>query len=389
MERLRTSVRPDWQAKVESQGLSWHTGADGRAYWDESAYWRFSTAEVDRIEAATQELYGMCLAAVGRAIEGRALADFGYDEATIALIEASWANRSFEPTFYARFDLAFDGRDLKLLELNGDTPTSLVEASVIQWWWLEDKFPGADQFNSIHDRLVEALGVYRDNRRDAGPLYMTCVAPHPEDEGTLEYLAACASDAGLDAAFIALADIGWRDGDGPGRFVDLDDAPIGALFKLVPWEWLLADPFGGDLAREVLARRIQLIEPAWKMVASNKRLLVTLKAMYPDSDLLLDATMSPTEAAGFGDYVKKPILGREGANVAIVSGGQKVARSDGAYDDDAFVYQRRANLAQADGVYAVIGSWVVNRTACGMGIRESATPITNNLARFVPHIMQD
>jgi glutathionylspermidine synthase len=387
VERLTTAPRPGWRETVERQGLTWHTTEDGRVYWDESAYWRFSSGEVDRIEAATETLYAMCLQAIETVVEGGELAAFGYAPAVIALIEASWRNRTFEPTFYARFDLAYDGCDLKLLELNGDTPTSLVEASVIQWWWLEDRFPGADQFNSIHDKLVEALVLYRRTAPDATRLHLTSVAPHLEDEGTVEYLAACAADAGLDASIVALSDIGWREGDGLGHFVDQDDAPIAALFKLVPWEWLLDDRFGVHLTEEVMAGRLRLIEPAWKMVASNKHLLVTLARMFPGHELLLAATTAASEAAAYGDYVKKPVRGREGANVSIVHAGATVAANDGAYADDVFVYQRRAELAVADGNYAVIGSWVVNRQAAGMGVRESASPITNNLARFVPHII--
>ena len=105
-------------------------------------------------------------------------------------------------------------------------------------------------------------------------------------------------------------------------------------------------------------------------------------------EYLLDATASRTEAESWGEYVRKPVRGREGANVTIMSGATTVATSRGDYGDDLFVYQRRANLAQAEGNYAVVGSWVVNGEACGIGVRESVSPITNNLARFVPHLFE-
>ena len=386
-QRITLPVRPDWRRKVEERGLAWHTAPDGSPYWDESAYWLFGAAEVDRIEEATNTLYELCLNAVGHVIEQRQLASFGYDPTTIALIEQSWARRGWQPTFYARFDLAYDGRDIKLLELNGDTPTSLVEAAVVQWWWLEERFPGADQFNSIHEKLVAALRTWRQNAGAARGLHLTCVTPHSEDEGTIEYLAAAAQEAGVETQFIGLADIGLEGRD--ETFVDLDEQPIVSLFKLVPWEWLLADPFGQALARQASAERINLIEPAWKMVASNKMLLTTLKALFPTSPYLLDATTSAEVAATYGDYVRKPVRGREGANVTLVEAGRTAAATQGAYDDDLFVYQRRARLLEAAGNYAVLGSWVVNREACGLGVRESDGPITSNLARFVPHVMGD
>ena len=55
----------------------------------------------------------------------------------------------------------YDGKaPPRLLEYNADTPTALLEASVAQWFWLQDCFPTADQFNSIHERLIDALMKY-------------------------------------------------------------------------------------------------------------------------------------------------------------------------------------------------------------------------------------
>ena len=48
-----------------------------------------------------------------------------------------------------------DGTPSRMLEINGDTPTGLVETGVAQWRWIEDVMPGTDQWNSVHDRLVQ------------------------------------------------------------------------------------------------------------------------------------------------------------------------------------------------------------------------------------------
>jgi glutathionylspermidine synthase len=380
MQRISLAARLDWRNTVEALGLTWHTLTDGQPYWDESAYWLFDAAEIDRIEEATDDLYAMALAAIGRAIESRSLAAFGYQPDTIALIEQSWAERDRSLSLYSRFDLAYDGQDLKLLELNADTPTSLLEASVVQWYWLEERFPGLDQFNSIHEKLVR--GLRRHGTMTDRLLHLSSAAPHDEDQGTVGYMAACAAEAGWTCRFIAQQDIGWLEGEG---FLDLEETPIRTLFKLIPWEWWLDDAFGAALAGQVRAGRIEIIEPAWKMIASNKRLLVTLWEMFPDHPLLLPAAEQPDPA--WAGYVRKPVRGREGTNVEIVEAGQAVAATTGRYADDLFVYQARAHLAQADGRYAVMGSWVADGQACGLGIRESDGPITGNLARFVPHVM--
>ena len=52
-------------------------------------------------------------------------------------IKSVWFRQ--EPTIYGRFDFAYDGnRPPKLLEYNADTPTALLEAAVVQWFWLKD-----------------------------------------------------------------------------------------------------------------------------------------------------------------------------------------------------------------------------------------------------------
>ena len=152
MQRESIGPRPGWQQKVEALGLSYHTIA-GEIYWDESACYRFSADEVDRLEAATAELHARALEAVARVVEKRDFARFQIPPSFHELVVRSWEDR--EPSLYGRMDLSWDGRgEPKLLEYNADTPTALLEASVIQWYWMQDVKPSADQFNSIHEKLV-------------------------------------------------------------------------------------------------------------------------------------------------------------------------------------------------------------------------------------------
>lgn len=74
-----------------------------------------------------------------------------------------WSWNEEPPAIYGRFDLAYDGiHPPKLLEYNADTPTALLEASVVQWYWLQDVFPKDDQFNSIHEHLVAKWKELKD-----------------------------------------------------------------------------------------------------------------------------------------------------------------------------------------------------------------------------------
>ena len=100
----------------------------------------------------------MCIQAVEHVVERDLFARIGLNEQAAALARTSWQQQ--ELSLYGRFDLVYDGHgEPKLLEYNADTPTALYEASIAQWVWLEELYPDCDQFNSIHEKLLERLSA--------------------------------------------------------------------------------------------------------------------------------------------------------------------------------------------------------------------------------------
>ena len=375
MKREELAPRADWERKVEELGFHFHT-IDG-VYWDERACYRFDAREIDTLEAATGELQSRCIEAVGRVIEGRDYERFRIPEPFHALIERSWNDD--EKSLYGRFDLSWDGTgDPKMLEYNADTPTALLEASVVQWYWLQDVFPGHDQFNSIHERLIGRWQEMRNQLPADGRVYFAGDAASAEDQGNLDYLRDTAIQAGIDARPIDIAAIGWN-----GRgFVDEEERPIGALFKLYPWEWMAREEFGLHLAKGAM----RVIEPPWKMLLSNKAILPVLWEMFPGHPNLLAASFEPGRIAS--DFVKKPLYSREGANVSISAGGGLI-EAPGEYGEEGFVWQAYHPLARFGPNHTVIGSWIVGEEPAGIGIREDESPITRNTSRFLPHYFVD
>ena len=395
MRRLTTSPRHDWQVRVERIGLTYHTLADGTPYWDESAYWQFSAAEIDRLEAATNEIQRLALAAGDVILNQDRLAQMGIPASAGAAIRAAWNGEP--PALYGRLDLAYDGATVKLLEYNADTPTGLVEAAIAQWYWLQDCFPGSDQWNSLHEKLVAKWKDLKDYVID--PVHFAD-AGSEEDRMTVAYLRDTAQQAGLHTHRIGMHEIGW---DAKRlRFVDLDDHPMNTLFKLYPWEWLLKEPFGvhaletmppASALQEYGPRKdrrawgsMLWIEPIWKMMWSNKALLAILWELNPGHELLLPAYLDGPH--DMKSYVRKPVLGREGAGIAVVRDGSVVEGTLTGESADGYVYQQLASMATAAGNTAVFGSWLIDGEPAGMGIRESTGLVTNNTSRFVPHLFK-
>lgn len=368
MRRVGMMPRADRDARFRELGFEFAT-IDGRTYWDESAAYAFTAEEIDAIEAATGELEQMCMTAVDKVVRERLYAPFGLNEASAKLVEQSW--KAGEKNLYGRFDLCVRDGAIKLYEYNADTPTALFEASVVQWDWLEGAQPKADQFNSIHEKLIEAWP-----KMGLPPLvHFTCVADHVEDRGTIEYLRDTATQAGLATEFLTIEQIGWN-----GRFVDAGDRPIDALFKLYPWEWLMAEDFGAHIA----ASGTRFIEPAWKMVLANKAILALLWHMYPEHPNLLAASLDAKDISG--KAVAKPKLGREGADIQVLEPGASPRAGD--YGQEGFVFQAHHPLPEFSGRYPVVGSWVIASQPAGIGIREDADPITRNSSAFVPHYFE-
>ena len=267
-----------------------------------------------------------------------------------------------------------------MLEFNADTPTSIYEAGIVQWYWLQDFAKEKDQFNSIHEKLIDYWNVLMPYLHK-GKLHFTCVKRSLEDLTTVEYLRDCAIQAKLDTKLVFIDEIGWE--EGKKVFVDMENEEITNIFKLYPYEWLVNEDFGKNILNDT--NRTNWIEPAWRMILSNKAILPILWHLYPNHPLLLKSYFDQGDLLS---YVKKPILSREGANIEIVRAGTTVEKTKGEYGEEGYVFQELFELPNFDGNHPVIGSWVIGQQAAGIGIREANTLITNNTSRFIPHLIE-
>jgi glutathionylspermidine synthase len=377
MKRISIERRADWESKVEALGFGFHTMGD--TYWDESAYYQFSMTEIDEIEKATNTLWEMCLEAVEHVISKKKYDLFHIPKWFQQHIERTWEDDA--PAIYGRFDFSFQNGVPKMLEFNADTPTSLFETGVVQWNWLEDRFPKLDQFNSVHEKLIDTWKALKPHLHK-GTVHFSCMKESLEDLTTTEYLRDCAIQAGLRTELIYMDDIGWD--DDTQTFLDTENQPIINIFKLYPYEWLVHDEFGFYLIKDKM--KAHWIEPSWKMILSNKAILPILFELFPDSPYLLPTYF---DSVDLKDYVRKPILSREGANITVVKNNQYVTHTEGDYGEEGYIYQQLCPLPEFEGNHVLVGSWLIGQEAAGIGIRESSTLITDNGSRFVPHVIKD
>ncbi|MBY3048064.1 glutathionylspermidine synthase family protein [Rhizobium laguerreae] len=383
MKHITLPARPDWLDKARAVGFGFHV-MYGEPYWLDDAAYTFTLDEIEmQIEGPSQELHDMCMDMVGDIVGSEETLDrLAIPEDLRDVVQRSWQRR--DRHLYGRFDLAYDGTGpAKLLEYNADTPTSVFETAYFQFNWLTDQMAlgvlpkDADQYNSLQESLVEAFEQFSKE-----PIFhFAAMTDNEEDRGTTVYLMDCAVQAGHRVELLDIREIGI---DAQGRYTDLKDRVIDRCFKLYPWEFMLREPFARDLVRSGDV----FVEPAWKAVLSNKGLLPLLWQRHPNHPNLLASYFADDPAvSSLSDYVRKPLLSREGENVTIFRDGRELISAPGDYGDEGFIVQAYAPLFESDGGFAVLGSWIVGDRACGLAVREDRSRITANLSRFVPHVI--
>lgn len=379
MQIKKLRVDPNWESRLESIGYGYHT-LGGIPYWVDDYYYEISTKEADLIYKATNELWSMCLEAVEYVIKHKLYSLFHIPPFMTHHIERTW--KDDEPSIYGRFDLAYDTSTgtLKMLEFNADTPTSLFETGIVQWYWKNHYFPElTDQFNSIHEQLINSWGELKPYLR-GDILHFTCARETLEDLTNLEYLRDTAMQAGLQTKLVYIDDIGWTGRD----FVDFEGEPIQSIFKLYPWEWMAREEFGVHVINDL--NQAQWIEPSWKMLLSNKAILPILWQLFPNHPYLLASYLDTPKH--LKHFVKKPILSREGANIEMYYDRQMIYATEGEYGEEGFIYQELATLHREESGFSIIGSWIIGQESCGISFRESDMPITTDRSRFIPHIIR-
>jgi glutathionylspermidine synthase len=384
MQRIPIPQRPELEKAAVEHGYDFHADT-AIPFWDETAYYRFTLAQIERdLEAPANEIERMCFAVLDRSLSDETvMRRLKIPEPYWDYVADSW--RSREKDLYGRLDFAYDGAGpAKLYEYNADTPTTLYETAVFQWEWLEQSSAvgslpgGCDQFNEIHEDLLDAFRGFDYS----GCMHFACLKGIEDDQGTVDYLEECAQEAGLTTCSLSMKDIGV---DAGGKFTDLEDYVIEILFKLYPWEWIMEEEFGQYLP----GSGVHFIEPPWKAILSNKGLLALLWEMFEGHPNLLPTYFGddPKAANLEGRFVRKPLLSRRGQNIEIVDGDKLQIRVDGPYGAEGHVVQEFHPLPEFARKYPLLGCWMIAGQATGLGIRESLDIVTTETACFVPHVI--
>ncbi|WP_096019892.1 glutathionylspermidine synthase family protein [Campylobacter lanienae] len=386
-------INPLDNGYLESIGFGWHTDLDGSRYIADELV-SITDDEAEKFYEAANELYGMYVAAAEYVIDNDLFHELGIPFNLVNIIKASWEN-DVHWHIYGRFDLAggIDGKPIKLIEFNADTPTSLFETAIIQWAMLKfNNINEAKQFNNLYEALVEnfkrLITLEEDTSKfdeyyEGWKILFSSIAGNNEDENTTRLLEAAARDAGFECGFAFVDEVGFDDDEG----IFWNEKNWEYWFKLIPWEMIAIDE--SDLAliikNIINNQKAIILNPAYTLLFQSKGIMKILWDLYPNHPLLLQSNFEPLKGK---KQVKKPFLAREGANVSIInSDGNIEAQNGGEYDNGKFLYQEFAEFAKDSNGDSYQAGVFFAFEGCALGFRKGKD-IIDNYSKFVGHIIE-
>ena len=378
---------------LESLGFVWHTDNDESAYISNELV-VVSEQEAEAYYEATNTLYDMFVAAAEHVVENNLFHEIGIPFNLVEVIKESWEN-DVHWHLYGRFDLAggVDGKPIKLLEFNADTPTALFETAIIQWAMLKQNgLEESSQFNATYEALVnnfKRLVILEEDVSDFEERYegwkflFTSIRGNAEEENTVKLLQHIASEAGYETEFAFMDEVEFDSDEG----IFFNEENYELWFKLIPWEDIALEE--SDLAmlltNIIKNQKAIIFNPAYTLLFQSKGLLKILWDLYPNHPLLLESSFEPLQGQ---KQVEKPIFGREGGNVSILDENAKALESvEGDYANHKMLYQAYTELAtDTQGNSYQAGVFYVYE-ACGLGFRKGGK-ILDNMSKFVGHIVK-
>jgi glutathionylspermidine synthase len=385
-------VNPIDDEKLEELGFSWHTDSDGTKYVSDELV-VISQNEAEAYYEAANTLYDMYVQAAEYVIENNLFFELGIPFNLIDVIKKSWEN-DVHWHIYGRFDLAggIDAKEIKLIEFNADTPTSLFETALLQWAILKyNNMDEEKQFNTVYEAISNnfkrLITLFEDTDKfdeiyDGWKILFSSVEGNDEEEATTKLLQQMATDAGFVTHFDFLQNVSFDE----NGIYDMQENQYEYWFKLYPWEDMATDEpeLTTTITNLMQNQKAIILNPAYTLLFQSKGMMKILCDLFPDSPYLLKTSFEPLDGV---KQVEKTVFGREGANTKIIEADGTIStQTDGPYDNYKKVYQEFVEFpTDAKGAKYQAGVFFAYE-ACGLGYRKGGN-ILDNMSKFVGHVI--
>jgi glutathionylspermidine synthase len=306
---------------------------------------------------------------------------------------------------FIRLDLVINNNEIKILEINSDTPSGWVEGSIANRILCEEI--GCVSPNNLEQLVEQAWRkiLQKYQIQESETIYFTAYNWHDEDRETTQFFRRHCPHKRTE--FVEIGKIIVTE----NGVYSPTGAPIRFLYRLYPLEYLDEDvdathqPIGRWLTRHIVEGRIKIINPPSAFIMQSKAVMALIYQLFLEHSPLfsneehriIEQYFLPTyfNPSIFIEqnqaFVAKPLWGREGGGVTIYDKNQRVIQEDRTlyYYEQPKIYQQFTPLPKLtvgtwDGDYEghlLTGVFVVQGEPAGVLLR-IGEPIIGNLSMF-------
>ncbi|RKS84793.1 glutathionylspermidine amidase/synthetase [Orbus hercynius] len=362
-------------------------------------YFTISESAHQELIRATNELHLMYLHATDKVLKDDALLrNFNVPEILWPRLRLSWQKRRYQ-MITGRLDFCMDERGLKVYEYNSDSASCHTETGVILQKWAEQggltagSNPGKDLLNALADSWKHS---------DAKPFVHIMQDNDDEENYHALFMQKALSQAGFASKILhGLDELHW---DKHGQLVDGDGQLVNCVWKTWAWETVLEQlreesesqiaappirtghPENQVRLIDVLLRpEVNVFEPLWTVIPSNKAILPVLWSLFPNHRYLLESTFELNDNLIQQGYAIKPIAGRCGNNIELVNHDEQVLdKTSGRFDQQENIYQQLWCLPKVDNKYVQICTFTVGGHYGGSCLRSDASLVIKGASDMEP-----
>ncbi|MGE7688916.1 glutathionylspermidine synthase family protein [Lysinibacillus sp. NPDC097214] len=385
---------------------------------------RESAETINKIRQATDQIGHIFykLAALLRMVDDETLLRLGFPTETHSFIRLQTLPIE---SVIARLDLVVTEEQVKLLEINADTPTFIKETFFVNGKVCE-QFEMKNPNDGCEDQLKQAIlkavtsSLRSRGRYGANNIVFAAHSEHEEDKLTTMYLKELTGlkSQYMDFKQLQLVDEPILENEEvvlPQGLYDIDGEKIDVLYRQTyPIEHLIDDEdpltkekVGQSLMKLVEQQDVAIVNPPSAFLLQSKAIMALIWGLHEEQHsfytreehnaihkYFLPTYLDPDMFLQQGQsFVKKPAFGREGDTVEIFSNtGKKIAEDiHKTYKDELPVYQQFIELPQtiiqtergAKRAHYMYGCFYINGKASAIGIRAGGQ-ITDNGSYFLP-----
>ncbi len=357
-----------------------------------------SKSTVEKIQNITSNVWSVLLKAsdVMRDQDNKSLIEFGYPPETFRLLR-----QSEQLPFIARCDFAVTNKGIFLLECNAEVATFIVETFrvnglVAKHFGKQDPNLDAEEILKRElNKYINLTANYLSKPVENCRVVFAAMDESIEDMGTAKYLCSLCD---YNSSFCSIESIGMDTNWAYGK----DGEIIDIIYRIYPTEWMVEDlaPESGArlwdfLEPLVFNKKVALINPVNTLITQNKSLMALITKLGSSFFGNYSKTVKENFLSTFLDkekidipFVSKPIFGREGVEIKIVTDKAETAyNSSSDYEHLPVVYQEYVEMPetvfQGNNFTLQFSCFLINGIAVGVSAR-IGSKIIDNTAKFLP-----